>query len=74
VLLLLGLPFVMGNERRNVFLAVIICLIITCFFMVVTLACHWLGAVSLVAPSVAAWLPLMLFAPLACWLVHPVLR
>lgn len=74
VLLLLGLPFVLGNERRNVFLAVMICLVITCVFMVVTLGCHWLGAVSLVPPSMAAWLPLILFAPLACWLSHPLFR
>lgn len=74
VLLMMGLPFVMGNERRNVFLAVGICLVITCFFMVVTLGCHWLGAVSLVSPSLAAWLPLILFAPVACWLAHPAFR
>lgn len=74
VLVFIGLPFVVGGERRNVFLAIGICILITSLFMVVVLACHWLGSISLVSPALAAWLPMIIFAPVAAWLSHTIFR
>ena len=65
VLLFLGMPFVLTGENRNVFLAIAICFVITGGFMVTGIACHWLGSVSLLTPALAAWLPLIVFVPLA---------
>jgi len=67
-LLLLGIPLVIGRENRNVFLAIGLCVIVVSVFMLVVLACQYLGAIYLLPPAMAAWLPLMIFIPLAAWL------
>lgn len=74
ILLFLGVPFVVSGERRNVFLAIGICMVITSLFMVVNMGCHWLGAISLASPAFAAWLPVVIFGPAACWLAYPIFR
>ena len=74
VLLALGLPFVLAGERRNMFVAVGFCMVTTTLFLVLTLGCHWLGSISFLPPSLAAWLPLILFSPFAWWMSEPVFR
>jgi lipopolysaccharide export system permease protein len=64
-LLFLGLPLVLSRENRNMFMAVGLCLAMVAGFMLVVLACQYLGASLLVSPALAAWLPLMVFAPAA---------
>ncbi len=64
-LLFLGLPFVVTRSNRNPFLAIALCLCIVTVFMVVVLGCQSLGSSGWLQPALAAWLPLMLFAPLA---------
>lgn len=70
-LLFLGIPFVLGSENRNVFVSVGICAAIAGTFLVVTYGCQSLGAVGLIAPVTAAWLPALLFIPLATILSEP---
>lgn len=72
VLLMLGLPFAVQTRNRNVFLAIGICIVIIATFLGVTIACHWLGATSIFSAAFAAWLPLMLFGPLGCWLSYKI--
>lgn len=67
-LLLLGLPLVVGNGQRNVFLAIGMSILVVTSFLVVTLASHGLGSISLFSPAVAAWLPLLIFIPAAAGL------
>jgi lipopolysaccharide export system permease protein len=64
-LLFLGLPFVVTRTSRNPFIAIGLCLGVVTVFMMIVLGCQSLGSTGWLAPALAAWLPLMLFAPLA---------
>jgi len=70
-LLFLGLPLVLRREMRNVFWALGTCLVLVAVFMVVVFACQYLGSIYLVSPSLAAWMPLMVFVPSAVVLSEP---
>jgi lipopolysaccharide export system permease protein len=67
-LLFLGLPFVVTRTNRNPFIAIGLCLAVVTVFMSVVLACQSLGSSGWLEPALAAWFPLMLFAPLAAGL------
>lgn len=70
-LLFLGLPLILARENRNMFVAIGMCIAVVSAFMVVLLGSHYLGAISLISPSLAAWLPAMIFVPLAVAGVDP---
>lgn len=60
LLLVLGFPFVLGRENRNVFSNIALCLALTGLFLGVTMACKSLGNTGLISPALSAWLPVML--------------
>jgi lipopolysaccharide export system permease protein len=64
-LLFLGLPLVVSRESRNVFVAVGMCFGVTVVFLLVVIGCGQMGANSMVDPALAAWLPLIIFVPVA---------
>lgn len=64
-LLFLGVPLVLGRDTRNLYLAVGLCVALVAGFMLVVLACQYLGAIYLISPALAAWLPMMIFVPAA---------
>jgi lipopolysaccharide export system permease protein len=64
-LLFLGLPFVVTRTNRNPFIAIGLSLAVVTLFMLVVLGCQSLGSSGWIAAPLAAWLPLILFAPLA---------
>lgn len=64
-LLMLGLPLMLSRRNRNVFLSIGICLGVATAFTLVALSCQSLGGLSVLRPSLAAWLPLMMFVPVA---------
>jgi len=64
-LLFLGLPLVLTRESRNVFIAIGLCTVVVALFMAVVIGFQHLGSSLLVSPALAAWAPLILFAPLA---------
>ncbi len=70
-LLFLGLPLVLTGSNRNVFMAIGVCLALVVAFMLVVLGCNYLGSSYLLEPSLAAWLPLMIFVPAAVALSLP---
>jgi len=70
-LVFLGLPLVLSGTNRNVFLAIGMCLALVVAFMLVVLGCGYLGAGYWLEPSLAAWLPLMIFVPCAVALSQP---
>lgn len=76
-LLFLGLPLVLGRGNRNMFVAIGMCLAVTVGFMLVVLGCQYLGT-SLLIPrfgaAEGAWLPLLIFVPLAVALAEPLLE
>jgi lipopolysaccharide export system permease protein len=64
-LILLGLPLVVSRTNRNPFIAIGLCLALVTVFMAVVLACQSLGSTGWLRPTLAVWLPLILFVPLA---------
>lgn len=69
-LLMLGLPLMFSRRRQNLFLSFGICLAAAVAFSLVTLTCQSLGGLGLLRPTLAAWLPLMLFVPAAAAMSH----
>jgi lipopolysaccharide export system permease protein len=64
-LLFLGLPFVITRTNRNAFIAIGLCLAVVTVFMLVVLGCQFAGTNGWLSPPLAAWLPLIAFAPIA---------
>jgi lipopolysaccharide export system permease protein len=64
-LLFLGLPLIVSRGNRNPFLAIGLCLAVVTAFMLVKLGCQSLCLTLWLQPTLAAWLPLMIFAPVA---------
>jgi lipopolysaccharide export system permease protein len=64
-LLMLGLPLMVSRRNRNIFLSIGICLAVATAFTLLALACQSLGSMSVLRPSLAAWLPLLMFVPVA---------
>jgi lipopolysaccharide export system permease protein len=69
-MLMLGLPLMFSRRNRNIFLSVGICLAAAIAFSVVTLACQSLGGLGLLRPTLAAWIPLLVFVPVAVAMSH----
>lgn len=70
-LLLLGLPLVVSRTNSSPFLAIGLSVGIVAAFMIVVIGCHSLGSSFVIDPALAAWLPLMIFAPLAAGMSDP---
>lgn len=67
-LLMLGLPLVLSRNTRNVFVAIGLCVALALVFMLVVLACQYLGSTYWIRPAQGAWLPLVIFVPIALYL------
>ncbi len=74
VLVGLGLPFVIGNERirRSRMLGVGVCVIVCMVFYAVQFIAHDLGQTGQLPPAVAAWLPVVVFGALGLYLLETV--
>ena len=65
-LLMLGLPLAIGGIEKNVFVSAGIVFWIVAAVQLTSLACHSLGASSVIRPAaMAAWIPVGIFLPLA---------
>lgn len=65
-LFLMGVSLVLSQRYRNVFVAAGLCAAVVVVFYAVTLVCHAMGNNGyLLSPVVAAWVPLLVFAPCA---------
>ncbi len=69
-LLMLGLPLMFSRRQRNIFLSIGICFVVAISFTLATVACQSLGGLSLLRPTLAAWLPIMAFLPVAVGMSH----
>ncbi|HYV39975.1 MAG TPA: LptF/LptG family permease [Gemmataceae bacterium] len=65
ILVFLGLSVILRDQNRNVFISAGLCLGICAAFFAVCFACQQLGDKDIVSPALAAWLPVMIFGPLA---------
>jgi lipopolysaccharide export system permease protein len=70
-LVLLGIPLVLSRASRNIFVAAGIGLGLVAALLVIKLACHALGNNYLLSATLAAWLPLLIFGPLAFTFSRP---
>jgi lipopolysaccharide export system permease protein len=70
-LFFLGLPLILRRGNRNVFMAVGMCVAVVVGFMIVVEAAQYLGSSYLIPPDLAAWCPLVLFAPAAMAMSEP---
>jgi lipopolysaccharide export system permease protein len=70
-LVLMGIPLVLSRANRNIFMAAGIGGVLVFSLLVVELACHALGKNYLLSATFAAWLPLLIFGPLAYTLARP---
>jgi len=64
-LLFLGLPLVLARESRNMFLSIGMCVGVVSVYSLTVLTCQYLGTVYMLSPALAAWLPLMVYIPIA---------
>jgi lipopolysaccharide export system permease protein len=72
-LFLIGLPLVLSQKNRNIFVASGWCLLLVVGFIFILMVCHAIGASGgLLSPVLAAWFPLMIFAPLATAVSYPI--
>lgn len=70
-LVFLGLPIILSQHRRNVFVAVGLCVLLVAGFSIVVIGFQALGTNYLIRPSLAAWCPLMVFIPCAVAMSGP---
>jgi lipopolysaccharide export system permease protein len=71
-LVLLGVPLVLTRGSRNIFLAGGIGAAMATCLLVVVLICRALGVNYLLDATIAAWLPLLIFGPMAYVLARPI--
>jgi lipopolysaccharide export system permease protein len=68
-LLFLSLPLIARRESRNVFLAMGVSMVVTVVFTLTVICVQELGRIGLFfSPAQAAWVPLIIFVPVAAWL------
>ncbi len=70
-LLFIGLPLVVARENRKMLVATGLCVVIVSAFLSVVIGCQQLGEMYLLAPALAAWLPVLLFVPIAVRVSEP---
>ena len=73
-LLFLGLPLILTRDNRNVFISVGLCMLVVSVFLLVNYGSQYLGNIYLIEPALAAWLPLMIFVPIAVGMCDPLLE
>ena len=64
-LLFLGLPLVASRKNFSPFFAVLLAVTVVALFFATTLGCQSLGNTGWLRPTLAAWLPLIIFVPIA---------
>jgi lipopolysaccharide export system permease protein len=65
LLVLLGVSVILWNPSRHVILSAGLCLVIGVGFYACVLGCKALGDADYISPPLAAWLPVMVYGPLA---------
>ena len=64
-LVVIGLPLILSRRGRSPFLAIGLAMALVAGYLLVALTCEFLGNSGWVSPSLAAWMPLFIFVPLA---------
>jgi lipopolysaccharide export system permease protein len=70
-LLFLGLPLILRRGNRNLFVAAGVSVAVVAGFLMIVSAAQYLGSSYLIPPDLAAWCPLLVFAPIAMAVSEP---
>lgn len=65
LLVILGLAVILRDQTRHVFISAGLCLAVCASFYALMLGCKYLGDNDFVTPALAAWLPVLIFGPIA---------
>jgi lipopolysaccharide export system permease protein len=65
LLVLLGVSVILWNPQRHVVLSAGLCVVIGAGFYVCVVGCKALGDAEYITPPLAAWLPVLLYGPIA---------
>ncbi|MFO0807150.1 MAG: LptF/LptG family permease [Gemmataceae bacterium] len=65
LLVVMGLSLILRDTNRNVFIGTALCLIMCGLFFAAVFASKQLGDSEYLSPALAAWMPVLLFGPLA---------
>jgi lipopolysaccharide export system permease protein len=65
LLVVMGLSVILRDQNRNVFISAGMCLCVCAMFFAAQFACKQLGDNDIVAPALAAWLPVLVFGPMS---------
>lgn len=65
ILVVMGLSVILRDQNRSVFISAGLCLVLCAVFFGACLGAKYLGDHELLSPSLAAWLPVFFFGPLA---------
>ncbi len=65
ILVFLGLSVILGEQNRNIFISAGLCLLLCGLFFMSCFVCQALGNSEALSPLLAAWLPILVFGPLA---------
>lgn len=72
LLVLLGLSVILRDQNRNVFINAGLCLVMCAVFYAAVFGCKFLGEADVISPPLAAWMPVLLFGPVAITLFDAV--
>jgi lipopolysaccharide export system permease protein len=65
ILVVMGLSVILRDQNRNVFISAGMCVVLCGVYFAAVFTCKSLGSSNFLAPALAAWLPVLLFGPLA---------
>lgn len=65
ILVFMGLSVILTDQNRNVFISAGLCLVLCGLFFAGIFAARQLGDSDMLSPALAAWLPVLVFGPLA---------
>ena len=70
LLVLIGIPFVLQWEQRNVYRSIAVAMVLCTAFLVVETISGYFASHGYFDPVTAAWVPVFLFGPLSMSLFH----
>jgi len=65
LLVIMGLSIVLRDQTRHVFISAGLCLVMCAVFFAVVFGGKFLGTADYLSPALAAWLPVLVFGPIA---------
>ncbi|HLJ95282.1 MAG TPA: LptF/LptG family permease [Gemmataceae bacterium] len=65
LLVFMGLSVILRDQNRNVYISTALCLVLCGLFFGACFACRQMGDNEYLSPALAAWLPVLVFGPLA---------